>query len=232
MKKLRPYMKWMAMAGGVLAGGLRQWTLSAGENSQGLFPANHPGWIGYLLLSAVVVALFWWLSRQKAAEAVPPRGTVYLSAVAALGLIVYNFSALQNANAITLVACLLGFAAAAALLLDIQKQRKSAAPFSAAFALPCLYFALEIFLLNQTFSGETELLRFIPQILALAAGALACYQLWGKSVGLDSANKRLFWQCCAGYLCIAAAAGCHIMYACVGLWLLFRTDALPVQEQP
>lgn len=232
MKKLRPYMKWLALIGGGLAGGLRQWTLSAGENSQGLFPANHPGWIGYLVLSAVMVALFLWLSRQKAAEAVPPRGTVYLSAVAALGLIVYNLTALQNANAITLVACFLGFAAAAALLLDIQKQRKGGSPFLAAFVLPCLYFGLEIFLLNQTFSGETELLRFIPQILALAAGALACYQLWGNAVGLDNKKNRLFWQCCAGYLCIAAAAGCHIMYACVGLWLLFGTDALPAQEQP
>lgn len=232
MKKLRPYMKWLTIAGGVLAGGLRQWTLSMGENSRGLYPAGHPGWIGYLVVSAVMVALLFLLSRQDTGGTVSPRGSIYLSAVAALGLVVHGLTALQNADTFTPAVALLGFAAAAALVLDILRQRRGGAPLSAAFVLPCLYFGLQLFLLNQTFSGETELLRFIPQLLALAAGALACYQLWGRRIGLDNESKRLFWQCCAGYLCIAAAAGCHIMYACVGIWLLFPADALAVQEQP
>lgn len=234
MKKIRPYAKWIAAAAGLLAGGLRLWTLSVGLDDKGLHPAGHPGWIGYLVLSFVLIGLFFWLSRleQTDACAVPsPIFSYIFQGIAALGMVLYCFARLGEGDGSFHVFQYIGLVSAAALLLGLYQKIKKQPVFFLTWALPCLYFALELFSLNRIFSGETQLLLYVPQIIAMAAAALSCYGLWGQSVGLDREKNRLFWQCCAGYLCIAASPGAHIMYACVGLWLLSaHAEAAPAAE--
>lgn len=227
MKQQKSYLKLLCACAGILGGALRYWTLSAGEDSKGLYPVAHPGWIGYLVLSAIMVGVCLWLSRQPAQTSQQPGSRICFligNSLAALGLILYDLSAFGNAFA-TLVS-LVGIALALLLLRRLWQPQKGS-PVTLC-GLACLYFALEMFRLNLNFGGEPELLRFIPQFLAMLSASLACYQLWGKAVDLESPQKRLFWQCLAGYLSIAAAPGAHIMYAGVGIFLLCE----PFTPQP
>ena len=50
MKKLYPYFNFIVAGFGIAGALLRMWLLSAGTDARGLYPANHPGWIGYLIL--------------------------------------------------------------------------------------------------------------------------------------------------------------------------------------
>lgn len=221
MKKIRPFAPLMAAAAGLVGALLRLWFLSGGVDERGLYPSGHPGWVLYLIFSGGMVLLLWFVSR---ADAPAPRTTPAVSlvgrALALVGLLFYNIPQLTGGDILDMVIGLVGLAAALALIPTKGQLSGEKSPHFIAYALPCLYFVLQLFTVNQGNGGETEFALFLPQILALAAAALASYQLWGNSVKLDEEKNRLFWQCAAGCLCLAAAPGSHWMYACVGLWLL------------
>ena len=91
----------------------------------------------------------------------------------------------------------------------------------------------QVFVIGKDFGAEPELLRFLPQLFAVAASALAAYQLWGFSVGMGNRQKSLFWSWCAAYFCLAAAPGNHIVFITLGLWHLLSHPVLhlpPVEE--
>lgn len=242
MKKYLPYVNYIAAGAGVLGALLRRWTLSGGADGRGLYPAGHPGWICYLaLISAALIAIF--LMTRKCGEAsdwasnfpggiLPALGHV----LAAGGIGLHSVSQLQSTGTLHFLSCWLGFFAAAALLVLAWQNFQKKPPMSMAYLLPCLYFGLQLFLLGRTFSTETQLLRFLPQLLAMGASALASYQFWGFAVGLGNREKSLFWSLSAACLCLSAAPDAHVMYALVGLWHLLSHCALTVApiapEQP
>lgn len=238
MKKYLPYVNYVAAGAGVLGGLLRRWALSGGADGRGLYPAGHPGWIGYLaLISAALIGIY--LITRKCGETpdwapnfpggiFPALGHV----LAAGGIGLHSVSQLQATETLPLLACWLGFFTAAALLTLAWQCFQGKAPMSMAYLLPCLYFALQLFLLGRVFSTETQLLRFLPQLLAMGASALAGYQLWGFAVGLGSREKSLFWSLSAACLCLSAAPGAHVMYALVGLWHLLSHCALTLAPAP
>lgn len=232
MKNCKPILPYIAAVGGVLAACLLQWTLSVGVDEKALYPAHHAGWIGYLLLSVAMVLLFLLVSRTDGSSAAPLKKTgLALHLLAALGIFAYSLNSINGAELFQLIVSCFGFISAAAMLLGLVQQLKKQTVSTLTYALPCLYFVLLMFQSNLVNGGEPELIRFLPQFLAITAAALACFQLWGKVVGLDNEKNRLFWQCLAGYLCIAATPGGHIMYAFVGVWLLIGSFETAVTEE-
>lgn len=232
MKKCKPFLPHIAAIGGVLAACLRQWTLSGGVDEKALYPAAHPGWIGYLVLSAAMALLFLFVSRTES-EPAPECKKVGLALhfLAAIGIFAYSLSSIDPTDLFQLIVSGFGFVSAAAMLLGLVQQWKKQTLSALTYALPCLYFVLLMFQSNLIYGGEPEMIRFLPQFLAMVTAALACYQLWGKAVGLDNEKNRLFWQCLAGYLCIATLPGSHIMYAFVGAWLLVGAFQMPATEE-
>lgn len=242
MKKYLPYVNYIAAGAGVLGALLRRWTLSGGTDGRGLYPAGHPGWICYLvLISAALIAIF--LTTRKCGEA-PDWEPNFLGGIfpalghvlAAVGIGLHSVSQLQGTGILQFLSCWLGFFTAAALVVLAWQHFQKKAPMSMAYLLPCLYFGLQLFLLGRAFSTETQLLRFLPQLLAMGASALASYQLWGFAVGLGSREKSLFWSLSAACLCLSAAPDAHVIYILVGLWHLLSHCALAVAptlpEQP
>ncbi len=238
MKKLYPYINYITASAGMLGGALYFSVLSAGTDEKGLYPAAHFGWIGYLVLTAVTIVFLRFLTREPGSEPTwqPnfPKGILPAlgQALAGVGIALYSISQLGNPGIFDTLSCWLGFFEAAALLLLSWQRFSGQAPVSMAHLLPCLFFALQLFGMGRAYSSEPELPRYLPQLLATAASALACYQLWGFGIGLGSRKKSLFWSLSAAYLCLAAAPGSHVMYIGLAAWHLLShcTLILPPAE--
>ena len=248
MNKALKFSTLFAAFAGVLGALLRRWQLSAGVDERGLYPAGHPGWIGYVVLSIAAVAALWLVTRELENDPTWKRNfpttfpavafTASGYALAALGIGIYTKSLLPGTSTLQTVVYWGGFVCMAALLLLSVQLFCGKKPFAMAHLLPCVYFAILLFTLGQRFGGEPELLRFMPQVAALATSALASYQLWGLAIDWGNRRKSLFWSLSAGCLCLAAAPGAHVMYAAIGLWHLLShcTLFLPpveiVEENP
>lgn len=223
--------KMIAFFGGLTAGAFRLWSMWAGPDEAGLYAAAHPGWIAYLVMSALAVVLFWFLSRsQGEREAVDKKWSMVGQALATVGMLVYGVPLLRG-DTVSLMVGILAILSAAALLLGLIRRNRGNPEHVLTFILPCLFFMVGMFQVNFRYGGESEMIRFLPQFLAMAAAALAVYQLWGKAVAMEDHRKALFWQLTAGYLCLAAAPKAHLLYACVGIWLLISDDPMKIPER-
>ena len=136
---------------------------------------------------------------------------------------------------------LLGLLSALALVVVGWHRLKGKQPVVPAHVLPCLYFVVLTFKMARQFGAEPELIRFLPQFLAVAASALASYQLWGFDVGAGNRRKSLFWSLTAGYFSLVAIPGGGLLYGAMALWHLTGHCALqgqshrcaaPAEEEP
>lgn len=227
---------WTAAAFGVVGALLRYWTLAVGVDDKGLYPAAHPGWIGYLILWAIAAAVFFLLARK--ADDVPetPKSdsvTAVLQIAAVLGIVFYAFSLARGGETVDKVFFVVGICAAVVLLpLDFPLRRRAR---TVCYLLPCVYLMALLFQIILRYRGEPETIRFLPQALAVTIAALALYRCWGLAVGMDRPRLRKFWKMLAGFACIAAAPGAHWMYLWVGIWILvgpFETEFLPAPQEP
>lgn len=230
MKFISKHPQFWALLCALAAAGLRIWTLSAGEDIRGLYPAGHGGWIGYLILSVAVVIFFLFLSRREIPVQNHPYhkiGSLVCQILAACGTCLYGIGQWEQGGILNYAVALVALAATVLLSLRILPNGDSRRPW--AYGISCLLFVLLLFQVNYDFGGEPEMLRFLPQVFAAMTAAYAVYQFWGKSVDLGNRKKQLFWQCLGGFFSIAAAPGNHIVYALVGLWLLSEPlEAAPV----
>lgn len=237
MKKYLPFADYLAAGAGILAALLRQWLLVTGVDSKGLYPAAHPGWIGYLLVMAAAIAILFLLTRtcgqRTGWENNFPTGSFPIlgQMAAACGIAIYCLPLLQG-NRMELICGISGLFAAGALLVLSWQRFQQKPPFAPAYLLPCLFFALHLFLLGKQYRTETQLLCFLPQFLAYAASALASYEQMGFAAEAGNRRKSLFLSLSAAALCFAAAPGTHWMYAAVGLWHLLGHCTLtePIEE--
>lgn len=220
MQKIKPYIYYIALGGGILGAILRFWVLSAGTDSRGLYDAAHPGWIGYLALSSAM-AVFLLIVCHR--EGDPTISKVHLlspfaQVLAATGIGLYSLVALQKDGTPALLVNILGLCTVVALLLPLFLKEPNTKGMR--LFLPCLYFLAQAFLISMENRGEPELLRFLPSFLACIGAALGAYQLWGGNIRLKTENQQCFWRALGGYLCLSAVPGGNMVYAAVGLWLL------------
>ncbi len=224
MKKYLPFANYLAAGAGIVASLLYKWALSVGPDSKGLYPAAHPGWIGYLLIIVAVTAAIFCLTRSCGAHPgwagnfaggpLPILG----HAAAACGILIYSLPLLQN-DRIGLFCGVLGLCSAGALgAMAIALLRKKNPP-TLLFLLPCLFFALLLVLFGKQYGSETQLVRYLPQFLAFSASSLACYELAGFGAEAGNRKKSLFWSLTATALCFAAASS-QWFFAALGLWHL------------
>jgi hypothetical protein len=239
MKKYLPYANYLAAGAGVLAALLRQWTLVAGTDAKGLYPAAHPGQIGYLVVMTLAIAAFFLLTRHckdgSDWKRDFPTGPLPIlgQLAAACGIAIYSLPLLQS-HRIGMICGILGFCATGALLVLSWQRFQQKPPFAPAYLIPCLFFALQLFLLGKTHGNETQLLRILPQVLAFALSALASYELTGFGLGIGNRSRSLLWSLCAASLCFAAVPGGNLFFLGLGLWHLLSHCSLtePAEEEP
>lgn len=226
MKKYLPYANYLAAAAGILGALLRQWTLSTSMDENGLYPAAHPGWIGYLLVMIAAAAVFFLMTRDPGKNGswsanfpggiLPAMG----QAAAACALVLQALPQLAVGDNLHTVSALLGLCGAAVLAWTAVRQLQGQDPQGLLHLLPCLFFALQLFLLGKTSSNETQLLRFLPQVLAFGLSALASYELAGFGADIGNRSRSLFWSLLAAALCLAAVPGGNWALLPLGLWHL------------
>ena len=222
MKKFSPYVHYLAAFAGVAAALLRQWLLVVGPDRKGLYPAAHPGWIGYLVVVVLAIAVLFLLTRSDQTPTrpfAPAAFSIFGQAGAACGIGLFCLPLLQGSR-MELICALVGFAAAIGLLVLSWQQFQQRTVFAPAYLLPAVFFALQVFLMGRAHSTETQMLCFLPQFLACAATGLASYEMMGLVMGIGNQRKGRFLRLCAAALCFAATPGAHWMYAVVGLWQL------------
>lgn len=225
MKKYLPYANYLAAGAGVVAALLYKWALSAGTDGKGLYPAAHLGWIGYLVVMVAAIVLIFLMTRSCGKNGswnanfpggiLPALGQL----AAAFALALYGVSRLVLGETMHFASSILALGSAVALVaVSIRQLQKKSVP-SPLFALPCLFFALQLFLLGKQYGTETQLLGYLPQFAACAASSLASYELIGFGVEDGSRKKSLFWSLTAAALCFAAGSS-QWTFAALGLWHL------------
>lgn len=230
MKKLLSYADCLVAVCGILGAGLRQWMLAAGPDNKGLYPTNHPGWIWLLILTAVVLAGIWVMSRKGID--IPARPPVFNAVGAfcgAAGFAWFGFTQL-NETLLMKISGLLGLCAAAVLVVYGISLLRGKEPLSLTHLLPCLVFAVLMFAQARSASREPELSRYMIQLGAFVAAAIAFYQQWGFDVDAGDEKKCLFWRLFALYLCLIAAPGSYtLLFTGAALYFLLghRTAAVP-----
>lgn len=259
MKKYVPYANLMTLGTGAL-GMLLQFLLRAGgTDEKGLYPAAHPAWVLLCILTPIVLVGLWLLvcgagnSRNYRSNfpASIPAAAGYLAA--GIGLLVAGIGALSGERNIHTVSGVLGILGGGKTIYTVSGVLGilgGVLLFWAAWCrfqgkkcvllphiLPCVFFALQLFILGQTLGAEPELCRYLFRFLAMLSMIPACYWLWSFDVGMGHRPKCLFWCLAAAYLNLVAVAASEqwLLHLCMAAWLLTalpRLRYLPKRQRP
>lgn len=240
MKKIYPYADLMVALCGAAAAALRAWHLRAGTDARGLYPTDHPGWIGFLALTSAAVFAIWYLTRRVSdhdryeqnfsAGILPAMGCW----AAAAAIFYYSIINLSASALIVKIAAWMGFITTGALLSCGLCRKVGKKPHALTHLMPALFFALVMLQLARLTSDETEFVRFISPFLALLSTMLAAFQQWGFDVQLGSRKKSLFWSLTALFFCAAAIADTNsrMLFIALSVWHLLSHCRLQPEETP
>ncbi|MBR4972624.1 MAG: hypothetical protein IKY59_06615 [Oscillospiraceae bacterium] len=243
MKKYIPYANLLALGAGAF-GMLLQFLLYwGGTDEKGLYPAAHPAWVLLCVLFPAVV-IFLWLLTRKVGISRNYRGNfpASLSAaagylVAAAGLLFAGIRNLDNDKLIYLISGSLGILGSILLLWAAWCRYRGQKCTGMPHALPCFFFALQLFVIGQSLGAEPELCRYLFRFLAILSMLPACYLLWGFDVGMGKRQNCMFWCLTSGYLNLVAIAGNPqwLLHLCMAAWMLSalpRLQYLPKKPRP
>ncbi len=228
---MRQYLRYLGNAV-LLAGGagflLNLWLLLSGTDEKGLYSPGHPAWFFLCVLSILVLAFVWFLTRRVGVNRnyrgnfSPSLPGAVGSAAAAVGLVVSGIGFLTGGTGLLYAFIgLLGILSGAGLGLAAVCRYSGRNIHFSLHMLPCLYFTLRAFILGRQFGSEPEAARYLFPMLASLALIPASYQLWAFDVNLGDRRKSLFWSLLAAYLCIVSIPmGGELLYAAAAAWLL------------
>lgn len=192
----------------------RVWLYAGGTDEKGLLVPGHPGGIFSCVLAAGAVAAFILLFRTapkkcKYRKLFPASKASAAGAVAAAAGILWCMIALlrQDLQRLGFACIVLGFLAAAALILTAWARFRGARPnflFSALIAVFFIFFLLSHY---QLWSSEPEVQRYLFQLAALCCLTLRFYQQAALELKLGSARALVITDLCAIPLCCLALPG-------------------------
>lgn len=232
MKKYLRYANLFTLAAGLIGMLLLCWLYAVGTDERGLYPANHIAWIlTGILTTAFVVAS--WVFTGKAGNSRSYRQNFPASipaavgcAAAAVGLLVGGYQAISMKNLLGLLTGVAGVLGGICMVLAAVCRFLGHRNKLPVHALPCFFFALQLFLLGQEYGSEPEMYRYLYRFWATVSMVPACYWLWSFDVNMGKRTTCLFWCLVAGYCnLVAVSDGSHrLMHICMALWML---TALP-----
>lgn len=223
---------------------LRLLTMGKGPDSEGLYAPQPVAWtmlwiVTILTLTAVVVMSARLKVPGKYSDNFPASlpGAIG-TGLAALGIILSKQVFPMGSDLLSTLTSILGIVSFAALALAALNRYQGKKPPFFVHAVPCLFFALRIFLLCRIWSNESQIGVFLFPFLASICIMLASYQLACFDVNLGKRRVSLFWSLSGVYFSLLALPGGEepIFYATMALWLLTNLCSLrpmkPRKPQP
>lgn len=209
---------------GIICLCVRQWLLQTGVDSKGLLVAGHPGtWASLLLLAAVLCMLCLALRQRQVYHFHPST----LSAVSMLFFAIgYGFSAWKlisdRAQTLSLIAGILAAVSAVfSLLLAFALLRKLRLhPF--VYCPPVLFFMVLLICRYQQWSGESELQRYLFQLLSVISLMFSAYHRAALEADKKGIRPYLLLSRAAIFFCISAIPGGSyaVLYGCCAVALV------------
>lgn len=237
MKKyLHPkFLPILVPAAGLLGLLLRLWTMGGGPDQEGLYAPQPVAWtllwiVTILTLSAVVLMSAKLKNPGRYSDNFPasPIGAAG-HVLAALGIMMSSLSILMSASELLAsMTGLLGVGSAVCLMVLAFARYQGRKTSFLLHAVPCLFFALRIFLLCRTWSNESQIGAFLFQFLSSICVMLASYQLACFDVNLGKRKTSLFWSLSGVYFCLLALPGSGepVFYIGMMAWLLTNLCSL------
>lgn len=232
LPKLEPkFLKRLFPVCGALGLLLRLLLTATGTDDKGLIVTHHPAMIGLWLLTAAAAALLIGtrpirgpVSFRSSFPGSPMAAAgCALAAVSALTAAVRHFRAGPAGSHVFLIkvtfllqGILMVLATAAFVLLALCRLRGRKPPMLLHAAV-CVYFALQMLGLYQTWSFDPQLVDYCFQLFACIALTMMAYQLASFDIG--KGNHRLVWTwgLAAVYLCCLSVTD-GLFFLTGGIW--------------
>ncbi len=224
MKNLK--LHWLIPLSATAAAVLRWGFLAVGLDEKGLLVRNHPLELTFWAVLAVWLALVLGYVRKQ------ERSSRYEdsfgpSAPGALGHVLLAAAVLAMmlggeapSGRIGLLRTVLGWAAVPALVWAGICRRKGKTPFFLTYAAVCLFFLLQLVSRYQSWSGNPQMMLYVPELLALVALEVFSYQLAAFAADKGSRRSCLALGLLAPVLCAGAMVGTEnaLLYLAGGIW--------------
>ena len=203
---------------------VRQWLFSTGIDQKGLLVTGHPGILLSWLFLVVVICVLCLSLRKRQVYHFSPTALSSVSMVFfALG---YGFTAWQllvtRAQILsTVTGILAAFSALCTILLAVALGRKLRLhPF--VYCPPALFLMLFLVCRYQQWSGESEVHRYLFQMLAVVALMFTTYHRAALESDKKGVRPYLLLSRGAIFCCIAAIPGSSygVLYGCCAVALL------------
>lgn len=236
MKKyLHPkFLPILVPTAGLLGLLLRLWTMGKGPDAEGLYAPQPFAWtllwiVTALTLLAVVLTSARLKNPGRYCDNFPasPIGAAG-HLVAALGIMMSGLAFLTSGtNLMTTLTGILGVGSAVCLLLLGFARYQGKKTSFLLHVVPCLFFALRIFLLCRVWSNEPQVGVFLFPFLASICVMLASYHLACFDVNLGNRRISLFWSLSGVYFSMLALPGGEpVFYIGMTAWLLTNLCSL------
>lgn len=209
MKKLLRYGDCLILLAAIVGCGLRFWFGEAGLDPRGLYKVEHPAWILLCLVSLGVVAFVWFLTRDPGDNSRHgdnfPKSVVGAVAYWLLAAVLaYNgvFDFLGAGEWLERIVALASMLTAICLAVAGVERFSGNQPVFFVHMVPCVFFALRLFLLGRELGTDPEICGFFFRFMASLALVPAFYWLWAFDVDQGNRRNSLFFSLCAVYFCL------------------------------
>ena len=211
------YLPLAVLACGVVTALLRAllWISAGGDNSSSLLPAGTlPDVLSWILVAGTIALIA--VSTKKIRNnkkfshnfTANPIAAISM-ALAAAGFLFTSIADLSaNADSITTAATVMGFVAAAALLLLAYFRFKGMRPSMLLHSVVCLYLMLFLVSHYRLWSAAPQLQTYTFDLMAIVFVMLACYHRAAFDMNQGSRRAYTFFTLAALFFCIATIPGC------------------------
>lgn len=240
------YLPWLTLFAGGVGLFLRFWLFTTGVDARGLLVEGHPADLMIWLLTAIVMVGLWFATRPLAAAPqcdfnYPPSLTAAIGCgFAALGVSITSFQTLLTwEDTLTLIAAIVGSAAAVTFVLLAMLRYRGQQPSILHHVIPCLFFMLRLISLYRHWSTNPQLQNYSFQLLVTVFLMLSAY--YRAAFDADMSRRRplvlcyliTVFFCCLSITDLEAA----IFYLPAGIWIFTDLCSLELlqpqtQEEP
>ena len=242
MKKLLRFADCFVLLAAIIGCLLRLWLQNTGVDQKGLYQTGHPAWILLCVVSVVIVAFLWFVTREagddrRYSENFPRSTTGGVTHILmALVLTYVGITELLDTTGtldqLTAIACLLS-----AVMLGATALERFGGHQPAMFLhlIPCIFFALRLFQTGRNLGTEPEVCTFLFGFLAAVSMVLAFYYLWAFDMNMGNRRRSLFWSLSAAYFCLVTtfeSAGSWVQYMVFAAFLLSNLCQLKYLPAP
>lgn len=231
----------VALSCGILGASLRLLLYRIGFDERNILSSSHPLHLLCLGLTALL-AIYLLLSIRKLQGSSDPGVNFPNSPLCRLTILcagclttLYSITLTENIpSLLALARLMLAFGSAGSMILCALLPRKLRRAHILCRGVVCLFFALDMLLRYQVWSGNPQLPDYVFQVLACVMLCLCSYHRLAFDTGLGKWRMLLFTSLMAVYLCLLCAAGPEtpVFYLGGALWAAgcLCTAEAPVQE--